>query len=172
ADPLLYGVPVEPAVLVEVIRTVAEAARAAGMVGGQVADLEAAGREVDAAALTTIHTYKTAALIRASVLSGALLGGGPPEAVETLGRYGLAVGLAFQIVDDILDVVGDEATLGKGIGGDAAQAKATYPALHGLVASRAEADRLVGAACGALEPLGEGGALLVQLARFVVARQL
>ena len=171
SDPVLYGGPVEPAVLMDVVRTVAEAAGASGMVGGQVADLEAEGREIDEAGLTAIHTNKTAALIRASTVTGALLGGGNPEAVEALGRYGLSVGLAFQIVDDILDVVGDETTLGKATGGDETHAKATYPSLHGLEASRAEADRLVEDACGVLEPIGDGGELLVELALFVVARR-
>ena len=171
ADPALYAAPVEPGVLVEVVRTVSDAAGAAGMVGGQVADLEAEGREVNAEALTYIHTHKTAALIRASVVAGGLLGGGSAEAVEALGRYGRSVGLAFQIVDDILDVVGDEATLGKAVGADAVHDKATYPGVFGLEASRAEADRLVEDACRALEPLGGGGALLKELARFVVSRR-
>ena len=171
ADPSLYGQGVEPSVVTQVVLTVADAAGPAGMVGGQVADIEAEGRAVEALDLDFIHAHKTAALIRASALSGAMLGGGSLEAQDALARYGEAVGLAFQVVDDILNVVGDAETLGKAVGSDAAHAKATYPAVHGLEASRAEAERLSEAARLALGPLGEGGALLAALARFVVERR-
>lgn len=171
-DPALYEPGVESKVLAEVVSAVASAAGAAGMVGGQVADLEAEGREMEAEGLAFIHTHKTAALIRASVVAGALLGGGSKADLEALALYGSSVGLAFQIVDDILDVVGDAETLGKAVGGDAAHAKATYPAVHGLEASRAEAARLVGEACGALEPFGDKGEPLRALALFVAERNL
>jgi geranylgeranyl diphosphate synthase type II len=171
SDPALYEEQVKPEVMVEVIRFVADAAGAQGMVGGQVADVEAEGRHVDPAGLAYIHTHKTAALIRASVVSGALLGGGSSEEVEALARYGSAIGLAFQIVDDILDVIGDSESLGKAVGGDAAHDKATYPAVHGLEASRAEAEKLIKEACDALEPFGERGAPLEALALFVLERQ-
>lgn len=171
SDPVLYGGAVEPSVIVRVIRTVSEAAGAAGMVGGQVADVEAEGRPVESEELAYIHTHKTAALIRASVVAGALLGGGGPGEVEALARYGSSVGLAFQIVDDILDVVGDSEILGKAVGGDAAHAKATYPSLHGLEASRLEAERLIEDALRALERFGDRGTPLASLGRFVVERQ-
>jgi geranylgeranyl diphosphate synthase type II len=161
----------DPEVLVGVTRTVAQAAGAAGMVGGQVADIEAEGQDVNAEGLAYIHTHKTAALIRASVVSGAMLGGGSPVDVGAMVHFGSSVGLAFQIVDDILDVIGDAETLGKAVGGDVAHAKATYPAIHGLEASRAEAERLVKKACGALEPFGGRGESLRALALFVVERQ-
>lgn len=171
SDPALYQGMVEPEVLVAVTRTVARAAGARGMVGGQVADIEAEGQEIDAEGLAYIHTHKTAALIRASVVSGAMLGGGSPDQVEAFSRYGSSIGLAFQIVDDILDVTGDSEALGKAVGRDEAHAKATYPAVYGLEASRAEADRLVREALGALEPFGERGEPLKALALFVVERQ-
>lgn len=171
SDPTLYQGKVDPDVLVGVTRTVAQAAGAAGMVGGQVADIEAEGQDVSAEGLAYIHTHKTAALIRASLVSGAMLGGGSPVDVEAMVHYGSSVGLAFQIVDDILDVIGDAETLGKAVGGDVAHAKATYPAVHGLEASRAEAERLVKKACGALEPFGGRGEPLIALALFVVERQ-
>jgi geranylgeranyl diphosphate synthase, type II len=125
-----------------VLRVIGDAARSTGLVGGQTIDLQAAGRApghavtLDADALRAMHARKTGALIRASAVSGAIMGGGDEHTVEGIDRYAADLGLAFQIVDDILDVEGSARELGKTVGKDASDAKPTYPALFGLERSR------------------------------------
>jgi geranylgeranyl diphosphate synthase type II len=168
----LAEAPVEPARRVEILSEVARAAGTVdGMVGGQVADLEAEGRLPDAAALEYIHRSKTAALIRASVVSGALAGGAEANDVARLREFGATVGLLFQVVDDILDVEESSAALGKTAGKDQAQKKLTYPALYGLEKSRQIADELAARARASLEPFGERAARLRELTEFLVARR-
>ena len=118
---------------------VADAAGSAGMVGGQVADIECEGKPADAAMVDYIHTHKTAALIRASIRSGAILAGATPKELEALGLAGDDLGLAFQIMDDILDITATSEELGKTAGKDQAQQKATYPAVHSIETSRRRA---------------------------------
>jgi geranylgeranyl pyrophosphate synthase len=142
-----------------------------GMAGGQAIDLAATGKQLAAAALEEMHKRKTGALIRASVLLGAIGAGictGPEY--EALAEYGAQLGLAFQIQDDVLDVAGDAAQLGKATGADAARGKPTYPSVHGLEESRRLARGHRDAAIAAANRLGERGADLVRLARFVVDR--
>ncbi|MFZ0641156.1 MAG: polyprenyl synthetase family protein [Candidatus Acidiferrales bacterium] len=157
------------------VRIIAEIGHAAGtvngMVGGQVADVEAEGKQVDAAALEYIHRSKTAALIRASVVAGALAGGANEEGVERLGRFGEAIGWAFQVVDDLLDVEESSAALGKTAGKDQAQKKATYPALFGIDKSRAFAQELALRADRELACYGERATRLRQVAEYLVARR-
>lgn len=152
-----------------------EVARAAGtrdgMVGGQVADLEAEGKPTDAAMLEYIHRSKTAALIRASVTAGAICGGGEGEELAAIRRFGESMGLAFQIVDDILDVEESSAALGKTAGKDLAQQKATYPALFGVEKSRAIAEEHRARGLGELERFGARAERVRQLAEFLVARR-
>ncbi len=150
----------------------AHAAGHAGMVGGQALDLalEADGPG-DADLLRRTHRLKTGALLRASVEMGALAGGAGPDRVETLGAYGAHIGLAFQIVDDLLDVEGDTEALGKTAGADAEHGKATYPALLGLEASRTLAAQEADAACTALSELGKSAEPLRWLARYIVDRK-
>ncbi len=148
----------------------AEAAGAPGMVGGQMLDLLAERHEPTAELVRSIHLRKTTALIRAACRAGGILGGGDEPRVAALAEYGGSLGLAFQIVDDILDIEGDEAALGKPIGSDQARGKATWPALFGLEASRAEAEELIAAATGALDGFGDEAAPLRALARFVIER--
>ncbi len=168
----LAAAPVEPARQVAVIREVAVAAGTRdGMVGGQVADLEAEGREVAPEMLEYIHRSKTAALIRASVVSGALCGGTGEADVARLRRFGESIGWAFQVVDDILDVEESSAALGKTAGKDQAQRKATYPALYGLEKSHQMARELATRAIGELAPYGERAARLRELAEFLVLRR-
>ncbi len=155
----------------EVIADVARAAGSQGMVGGQVADLESEGKAISAAALDYIHLHKTAALIRASLRAGAMLGGAPPAALAAITAAGERLGLAFQIVDDILDVEGTLAELGKTAGSDQRKRKATYPALHGLEASRRRARALIEEAKAALAPLGPAAAPISGLADFVYERK-
>ena len=158
-------------VLRDVLVEIAEAAGTGGMVGGQVADLEAEGRQVTPEALDYIHLHKTAALIRASIRSGAALCGATPAQLQALAVAGTSLGLAFQIVDDILDVTGTTEQLGKTAGKDQVQQKATYPAIHGLAASRARAEALMAEALGALQPFGPPAEPLRALGRFILDRK-
>ena len=151
---------------------VADAAGAAGMVGGQAIDLEAAipgAAALDAGALREMHMRKTGALIVASALAGAIMAGAGESAAEAVGRYGVEIGLAFQIVDDILDVEGASAHLGKTAGKDAAAGKVTYPALYGLEQSRRLASDCVTRALDGLRSAGLAGHL-PGIAHWVVGR--
>jgi geranylgeranyl pyrophosphate synthase len=150
--------------------TLANAAGADGMAGGQAFDLFACGEAAELAELERMHRYKTGALIRASVLLGALAGGASADQAEPLGRYGAAVGLAFQIVDDILDVTGDTATLGKTQGADRERDKPTYPALLGVAGARSRAVDARDRALAALDDADGAFEALRALARFVVER--
>ena len=161
----------DPAVIREVILEVADAAGTGGMVGGQVVDIESEGKAVTAETLEYIHLHKTAALIRASLRVGAMLAGGRPADVGAIGEAGENLGLAFQIVDDILDVEGTLAELGKSAGSDERKQKATYPALHGIEASRAEARRLIERAKQGLVGLGRGAVPLGALADYILERR-
>jgi len=168
----LATAPLEPARGVRVIAEIAAAAGTVdGMVGGQVADVEAGGKPVDRQTIEYIHRSKTAALIRASIVAGAIAGGAPSDDVERLRRFGDYIGWAFQVVDDLLDLEESSATLGKTAGKDRAQAKATYPALYGIEKSRAIAADLERRALAELVSLGERAARLRQLAEFLVARR-
>jgi geranylgeranyl pyrophosphate synthase len=165
---------------VRTIETIATAAGATGMVGGQAIDLAAAGQVrgstppragLDAATLSDMHARKTGALIEAAAVAGAVMAGGERAAVAAIGAYAKHLGLAFQIVDDILDVEGASAALGKSVGKDAAAGKPTYPALHGLEVSRQRAREARDAAIAALGPGAlRDGAPLAALAQWVVAR--
>ena len=160
-----------------VIQLVGEAAGAAGMVGGQAIDLQAAGQApghavtLDADGLRHMHALKTGALIRASAVSGAIMAGGDDALVRAIDAYAADVGLAFQIVDDILDVEGDPASLGKTAGKDAAAAKPTYPALFGLERSRTLAAECLQRAQQALTDAGVTDSLLSGIAEWVVSRK-
>ena len=149
----------------------AEAAGTSGMIGGQVMDLESEGRTLDAPALERMHRAKTGALLGACVRGGAVLGGGGSEDRARLDRYASAIGLAFQVVDDVLDETGAAHELGKTAGKDARAGKATYVSVHGLDASRTLARGLLDEALSALAPLGERGRLLERLARTIVERR-
>jgi geranylgeranyl diphosphate synthase type II len=142
-----------------------------GMVGGQVADLEAEGQPVPPQMLEYIHRSKTAALIRASVAAGALCGGASAEDVERLRRFGETIGWAFQVTDDILDVEESSAALGKTAGKDIAQQKATYPAVYGLPRSHEIANELAIKAIAELAPYGDRAARLREVAEFLVLRR-
>jgi len=156
------------------IRIVEELSQAAGtvngMIGGQVADLEAEGKPVEEAMLHYIHRSKTAALIRASVRAGAIFAGAGDRQLDALSRFGEQIGLAFQIVDDVLDVVESSAGLGKTAGKDARQQKATFPALYGVERSREMARRARQQAVEALEIFGGRGQRLCELADWIVER--
>jgi geranylgeranyl diphosphate synthase type II len=160
-----------PDVFPRVLAEVTAAAGTGGMIGGQVVDVQSEGREVPAETLEYIHTRKTAALIRGALRAGALLAGASEEALRGLSDYGDRIGLAFQIVDDVLDIEGSLETLGKTAGSDERKRKITYPGLHGVAASKARAAALIGEAHGALAPLGPPAAPLRALADFIVNRR-
>ncbi|MEK7715811.1 MAG: polyprenyl synthetase family protein, partial [candidate division NC10 bacterium] len=155
-------------VLRDVVAELADAAGTSGMVGGQVVDIESEGKAITAETLEYIHRHKTAALIRASLRVGALLAGGDGKAVAAIGEAGSDLGLAFQIVDDILDVEGSLEELGKTAGSDERKQKATYPALHGLEASRRQAKMLIERAKQRLGGFGARAVPLQALADYVV----
>ena len=142
-----------------------------GMIGGQVVDVEAEHTKPDAETLEYIHLSKTAALITASVVTGGLYASASADTVEHLRRFGRAIGLAFQIVDDILDVTQTSEQLGKTAGKDAASEKATYPALFGIEQSRKKAKALLQEAFKAVEPFGARGEILKNLARYLIERE-
>ena len=142
-----------------------------GMIGGQVVDLEAEHTAPTAQMLEYIHRSKTAALISASLVSGGLYGGAKDNQVGKLRAFGSAIGLAFQIVDDVLDVTQTSEQLGKTAGKDTASEKVTYPALFGVEASLLRADALVNDACAELDSFGEHAEPLKELARFLVERK-
>jgi geranylgeranyl diphosphate synthase type II len=168
----LAGAPTPPAERVALIQEIASAAGTRdGMVGGQVADLEAEGKEVTPEMLEYIHRSKTAALIRASILAGAIAGGASPGDQDRLRTFGGLIGWAFQVTDDILDVEESSAALGKTAGKDQAQQKATYPALFGLTKSHEFARDLATRAMGALETIGPRAANLRELGEFLVLRR-
>ena len=159
--------------LLDLARETAEAIGSTGTIGGQAVDMEfERATEPDPAALEYIHTHKTGKLIAMSVRGGGMLGGGGADQLRALTEYGRHVGLAFQIIDDILDVEGDEKTLGKKVGADRRKEKMTYPSVAGMKASREKAADLVDKALAALEMLGEKGRPLADLAMYVAARNL
>jgi farnesyl diphosphate synthase len=155
----------------EMIRVLARATGTGGMAGGQAVDLAAVGQQLSVAAIENMHRRKTGALIEGSVVLGALAAGvtGGAE-FDAFKAFGAEVGLAFQIQDDILDVEGDAALLGKTTGADAAHLKPTYPSTVGLPAARQRAEQLRLGAIGALTPLLPRAAALAQLADFLVHR--
>jgi len=168
----LAFVPVEPQRRLNILATIAQAAGTdRGMIGGQVADLEAEKKTPDVGTLEYIHRSKTAALIRASIVAGGIAGGATNEDVERLKCFGDNIGWAFQVVDDILDVEESSALLGKTAGKEQAQQKATYPALYGILQSRDIAADLATKALGELDFYGERAARLRELAQFLVARR-
>ncbi len=161
----------DPRMIARVVADVADAAGTDGMVGGQVIDIESEGKDVGPETLEYIHRHKTAALIRVSLTAGAMLGGGRDAQVAPIRRAGEALGLAFQIVDDILDVEGSLAELGKTAGSDVRKKKVTYPALHGLDASKRKARELIEETKRVLEPLGQSAEPIRALADFVFERR-
>ena len=155
----------------DVFREIAVASGSRKLIAGQVADLEAEGRRVTRAQVRSIHENKTAALLTASVRLGAMAANANAKQLAAITAFGRALGLAFQVIDDILDVTQTSDKLGKSAGKDIAAQKATYPAVIGLEKSRAEARRLTRRAHIALESLGEDAAVLRALADYLLARE-
>ncbi|MCG6919102.1 MAG: polyprenyl synthetase family protein [Deltaproteobacteria bacterium] len=155
----------------KVIGVIARAASYRGMVGGQVVDMISQNKPADLETVQQMHSRKTAALISAAAESGALAGRGTDEQVEALARYGRAIGLAFQIADDILDIEGDTKILGKTTGADVARGKVTYPAVAGLEEARQAARELVNDALAALESFDQRADPLRALAKYIITRR-
>ena len=150
----------------------AAAAGAEGMVGGQAADILAEGAAADLARVESIHRRKTGALLRASVRIGALVGGADPPTLDCLSRYGEAIGLAFQVADDVLDEIADTEVTGKTAQRDRALGKATVPAVLGVARAKDLLHELLERALGAIEPLGPPADPLREIARRIVGRAL
>jgi len=156
--------------VLEAISGLAKASGASGMIGGQVLDITSENKKIGKTALLKLHEKKTGALIKASVVCGALLSGAKPEVVKSLAEYGEKAGLAFQIADDILDVTGDEKEMGKKVNKDASLFKATYPSIYGIKRSVETAEKLAAGACAALDGINGDTSLLRGIARFIVTR--
>src|SRR5246500_480151 len=168
----ISATPVAPSECVAIVKEVASAAGTInGMVGGQVADLEAERQRIEPEMLEYIHRAKTAALIRASVTAGALCASAPAEDVARLRRFGETIGWAFQVTDDILDVEESSAALGKTAGKDIAQQKATYPAVYGLERSHQIAKELADKGIAELDAYGGRAGRLRTIAEFLVLRR-
>lgn len=157
--------------VLQVIAHIGRAAGAAGLVGGQVVDLESEGKpDVSEETLQFIHTHKTGALLEACVVSGAILAGLATQDLQRLSRYAQNIGLAFQIVDDILDITSTQEELGKTAGKDLQAQKVTYPSLWGLEESKRQAQQLVDTAKLELAPFGQGAIPLLAIADFITSR--
>jgi len=174
----LSSLPGDAARVLRAVRSIAHAAGPVGMVGGQAIDLASVkpgpqGRTaaLDASALATMHAKKTGALIRAAAAVGAVLGGGSEVQIAAIDAAGAEFGLAFQIVDDILDVEGESAQIGKTPGKDAAAVKTTYPALYGVDQSRAMAEACIARAADGLASAGMAGSWLLGIGRWIVERR-
>jgi geranylgeranyl diphosphate synthase, type II len=167
-----YAAKTGAARLLPVIREIAWCAGSHGMVGGQVVDMESEGKgDIDLATVQYIHTHKTGALIKASVKAGALLGGADEAGLAAMTRFGEAVGLAFQIADDILDIEGTTEEIGKDAGSDEARGKATYPAVVGISEAKKRASELVEMAIAALAVFDEKADPLRETAKYIVYRK-
>jgi geranylgeranyl diphosphate synthase type II len=169
---VLAQIPCPAEACVAIIREIAHATGTIdGMIGGQVVDLEAEHKQPDLETLEYIHRSKTAALLTASVVSGGIYAGATPADIVHLRTYGESIGLAFQIVDDVLDLTQTSEQLGKTAGKDAVAEKTTYPALFGIEESLHKADALVDRACAELNEYGEAASTLKDLARYLIERK-
>jgi geranylgeranyl diphosphate synthase, type II len=157
--------------VLKAIANLAKAVGADGLVGGQVVDLESEGQEISVETLTYIHNHKTGTLLESCVVCGAILAGATDRELEKLSQFARNIGLAFQIIDDILDITATQAELGKTAGKDLQAQKATYPKLWGLEASKLEADRLVTEAKSILAEFGDRARPLAALADYITARK-
>ena len=156
--------------LVAIIREISLASGVFGMVGGQVVDMESEGKDVDLPTLDYIHTHKTGALIRASVRTGAIYAKASEKRLKALTRYGERIGLAFQIADDILDIVGSPEEIGKDVGSDLKKGKKTFPSFYGLEESRKRAEEVTNQALAALKDFDRKADHLRDLATYIVTR--
>lgn len=155
----------------KVIEMVATASGAGGMVAGQALDIRAEGEKIDTSLMKIIHEHKTGALLRASVTTGAILGGGIDKAIESLDGYGKNIGLAFQISDDILDIEGDTKEMGKQAGADIERGKSTYPSIYGMEKSKIMLKEIIDNAIDMLSDFKEKAEPLRQIAVYIIERK-
>lgn len=161
----------DPRLVLEVISDIAFATGARGMTGGQQIDMESMGKKLGEGDLTTLHRLKTGRLITVSVTSGAKYCGAPKEKIEALANYGQSIGLAFQIADDILDIEGDQEEIGKDVGSDVENDKATYPSVIGLERSKKKARDLIDEAVSSLCVFDTGADPLREIAKYIIERK-
>lgn len=161
---------VSPALLIQAVKEIAQAAGPCGMVGGQALDLSCEGREIDAETLKLMHAGKTGALFKAALRAGAIIAEASAEEIEKLTVYGHYLGLAFQITDDILDITGTQEQIGKPVGSDVKNSKATYVSLYGLEGAKAMANQAVEQAVNALAGFGPEADILKELAGYLLTR--
>ena len=162
---------VSPQILLRAISLISRSAGYDGMVGGQAVDIQWEGKKADLPVVKFMHTHKTGALITASVVSGAILGGADESQIKAITSYGEKIGLAFQISDDILDIEGDSKTMGKQAGADEQKGKMTYPAVLGLNESKRIQSELVQTAVQDLQEFGSRAEPLRQIARYIIERK-
>mgnify|MGYP001571954794 FL=1 len=161
----------ERLLLLKTIQEIARAAGSTGMAGGQVLDIESEGKDVAFPVLEYIHIHKTGELILASIRAGAIMKNAGDKELEAMTRYGEAIGLAFQIADDILDVEGNKEDTGKNVGGDAKKEKVTYPSILGIEESKKRARELTDIALASVEGFGKKAEPLKEIAKYIVARR-
>lgn len=161
----------EPEKYLKAINEIAKASGIYGMIGGQVVDIESEGKSIDMEKLDFIHMNKTAAIIIGCMRAGAIIGGASEEELENVTKYAKNIGLSFQIVDDILDIVGDEAKLGKKVGSDIDNEKSTYPSLIGLEKSKETANKLIAEAKMSIDYINKDSEFLNNLADYIVDRE-
>lgn len=161
----------EPEKYLKAINEIAKASGIYGMIGGQVVDIESEGKSIDMGKLDFIHMNKTAAIIIGCMRAGAIIGGASEEELANVTKYAKNIGLSFQIVDDILDIVGDEAKLGKKVGSDIDNEKSTYPSLIGLEKSKETANKLIAEAKMSIDYINKDSEFLNNLADYIVDRE-
>lgn len=162
---------IDAALAIDIVREVSFAAGVSGMVGGQAVDMESEGRDVNLPTVEYIHTHKTGALILACVRIGAKLGQASSDQLEAITKYGERIGLAFQVIDDVLNLTGQKSELGKDVRSDEARKKATYPALVGVTESKRLAECLVDEAITSIEIFGKNADPLRGIARYLIRRK-
>ncbi len=168
---IIASTPVKPEILIKIINELTQACGTKGMVGGQTADIIFEDKKISEKDLYYIHTHKTGALIRASILIGAIMAEAPSKMLHALSKYGEKTGLAFQIVDDILDVIGTKEELGKSTGSDIMKGKNTYPSLYGLEKSKIKAKKLIHDSLKAIENLDKKAEPLREIAKYILSRR-
>ena len=168
---ILKNSQVSPNMTLAAMSEIATAAGTEGMIGGQVIDIESEGKQIDAVTLMTLHLHKTAALIMTSARVGALLGGGGREDLNAMEEFTRYLGIAFQIKDDILDVIGNEETLGKKVGVDAQHKKSTFVSIYGIEQSQNMLNDYTQKAINTLLPYGEKAEFLIELSKFLLERE-
>lgn len=166
---LMDGIPAP--IICRVTNEIARAVGTLGTIGGQIVDMQSEEQRIDISTLEYIHTHKTGKMICAAVRAGAILAGGSEKEIKVLTDYGEKIGLAFQIVDDVLDIEGDQKKLGKDVGSDIEKDKATYPSILGIDESKTKANKLVEQGIASLRDIGEKGKILNDIARYIVKRR-